>query len=779
MATAHQCSVITNGCVKPPVNPKTGLFNTQNERKRASFSGTWGGSGADYMDNLEDPLQFQNSLARSVNFDTSNTLLDTLPADIADLSDDEFYGKLTDLRTEHKKTLETCERMYNEKVKQGTMASCFTDRDPGRRSPSPTLPVATLDADYSISSMKSRIDELNNNLDELRKSYNSFTTDNVKDMSSSKPPTGKLKKSDALPVHAVTRNSSKTWATTSDEHRFWKPLSTASSNESLNEERRRDRPLEGPKSIDEAIYRIQGMWKDFSVDEYVPRRSTLRRSNSLSRLSSGRSSSAERVKEDWTPKITIPKPFRMTLREAKKTPKKTKAMVELDEMKQRKLKEQESECQKKFKATPIPAHVYLPLYDQIMEEKESRRKTNKKTCAQMIQSSVKPFKFSQREDKKKQIRHAKYENMFKDGEPVTSFRAKPYPEHLFNSLTEDQMREEDEYRRIRIQMRAEDLLKTASLPPNMKARGQDYTVGKQRSKKQAEKARGFSIESEFRPKVNDSIPDFDELHKNFQNNLSKKKFNKEATVCKPFNLRTSSLATSKSHIYNDSILSDDSPKENFRPNRSSRPKSAVSLDSLDSFPTKMTTAAELRQSNLKMKLQQDYERDIERQNEERRRRYREGQLKKVITDRVAANDRSSNLKSYTEAKLKEYRESERARRQEYRNQLKEINNRVKSRPLLIEQAAEANAKRAADKRYKETLTRAGLDEEFIKRKGSRADSNSLPADLEDEISEAFSSRHSHHSARSANEYTEVLDEPTMMSRDGYSSAEIESDIDMV
>jgi hypothetical protein len=56
-----------------------------------------------------------------------------------------------------------------------------------------------------------------------------------------------------------------------------------------------------------------------------------------------------------------------------------------------------------------------------------------------------------------------------------------------------------------------------------------------------------------------------------------------------------------------------------------------------------------------MKLQQEYEEDMERQNAARRRRYREEQLKKTISDRVTANDRSADLKSYTEAKLKEYR----------------------------------------------------------------------------------------------------------------------------
>jgi hypothetical protein len=79
-----------------------------------------------------------------------------------------------------------------------------------------------------------------------------------------------------------------------------------------------------------------------------------------------------------------------------------------------------------------------------------------------------------------------------------------------------------------------------------------------------------------------------------------------------------------------------------------------------------------------------------------------------------------------------------------------------------------------------------LDEDFIRQKGSRAGSNSLKDDLEDEISEVFSSKHSTrgYSARSGEaspdhrDYSETFDDPTMKSRDD-SGSEIVSDIDMV
>ena len=54
--------------------------------------------------------------------------------------------------------------------------------------------------------------------------------------------------------------------------------------------------------------------------------------------------------------------------------------------------------------------------------------------------------------------------------PKPSFKARPVPKKVFDSTVDDKLMEEEEYRKIRIKMRAEQLLHTASLPPNMSAR---------------------------------------------------------------------------------------------------------------------------------------------------------------------------------------------------------------------------------------------------------------------------------------------------------------------
>ena len=153
-----------------------------------------------------------------------------------------------------------------------------------------------------------------------------------------------------------------------------------------------------------------------------------------------------------------------------------------------------------------------------------------------------------------------------------TFKANPYPEHIFSDSVLDRMAEEEEYRQIRKQMRSEELLKTSSLPPNMKSRGQDYIDGKARLKKQAERAKraGITVHHKFKPKINDDIPDFEDLHRKFHSKLAESKYGKEATVCKPFNLRTERIPSKKHEVYDDIARDEESLRENRWPFSGSR-----------------------------------------------------------------------------------------------------------------------------------------------------------------------------------------------------------------
>lgn len=112
----------------------------------------------------------------------------------------------------------------------------------------------------------------------------------------------------------------------------------------------------------------------------------------------------------WIPSITIPQPFKMTLREARKKSQLMKSymFLELDKQRDQRQSQDEAECQKQFRAQPVPAHVFLPLYQEIMEQNEIRRQTATQKRKELLLSTLRPFSFLEKEEKKKEAIRQKF-----------------------------------------------------------------------------------------------------------------------------------------------------------------------------------------------------------------------------------------------------------------------------------------------------------------------------------------------------------------------------------
>lgn len=106
---------------------------------------------------------------------------------------------------------------------------------------------------------------------------------------------------------------------------------------------------------------------------------------------------------------------------------------------------------------------------------------------------------------------------------------------VFNSL------EAELYREIRIQMRAKDLLESSVAPidtSNCQRDPQSRTATKTKQERLGFlQDRSFS----FKPRINPTVPDFEELYWAFQREAVRRQEIKEATRIKPFKLRTSNL----------------------------------------------------------------------------------------------------------------------------------------------------------------------------------------------------------------------------------------------
>lgn len=323
---------------------------------------------------------------------------------------------------------------------------------------------------------------------------------------------------------------------------------------------------------------VEDMWEGFSVYDYPPDASPPREK--------------QEKKNEWTPQITIPKPFTMTMREAKKKAKHMtrSQMILLEDLKKKKEKE-EAELQKKFRAQPVPATTFLPLYDEITRQNELRRYHVQELSKAILKSTEKPFKFVKREEEKRQMRRTKSLSNLADLENKTvekkKFKANPFPDRLFDLTLADKIAEKEEYRAIRMRMRSQEMLAASRLPPNMESRGEEYTLGHFRSKlnKEGNKNAFMTTEHKFRPQINPDIPEFDELHRQFEKEMRNKKREKEPTVVEPFHLRTARVsAARKSRCSRSQEVPDSGRSSRDRSASRERPSSARPHTPHDTLP---------------------------------------------------------------------------------------------------------------------------------------------------------------------------------------------------
>jgi hypothetical protein len=146
---------------------------------------------------------------------------------------------------------------------------------------------------------------------------------------------------------------------------------------------------------------IEHMWDNFNIDEYE---------ENIKSVDSNKKFVKNLKKEDaksiaqrpmsahyeWAPRVTIPKPFSMTIREKIKSDKKKQKLIrEMEHEREKKADSELKECNRKFKANSVPIHVQLPLYEKIRLEDELRKRKLKRISQDYMKKVVKPFNLSE------------------------------------------------------------------------------------------------------------------------------------------------------------------------------------------------------------------------------------------------------------------------------------------------------------------------------------------------------------------------------------------------
>ncbi|XP_061317572.1 protein FAM161A, partial [Pezoporus flaviventris] len=455
-----------------------------------------------------------------------------------------------------------------------------------------------------------------------------------------------------------------------------------------------------------AKQRIETMWDGFSVEDYIPR----------TKPSSPACRTTQKKQKAWSPKVTVPKPFQMTIREARKKEEniKSRSLVEMENNLLKKQLEEEAECQKQFRANPVPATVFLPLYHEIVQRNEERRRSVKERSKLQLLACQKPFKFIERDKQRNEMRKMQLRDLSAPGKKTGLFKAKPVPRCVYSPAVNDRLKEEELYREIRIRMRAEELLRNSSLPNSRLAL-------KDASKKKKPKC-SEPKQTEHKPRIKSSVPDFELLHQRFQQRLLQQKQVKHLTVCEPFGLLTPYIPSNKGKILKDIEEDEEKLKETRWPYVSPRRKPQMRHSRVNSHlggskSPRITESTRRRIHAIRSSLEEKRKLEEQQQRIRTKQKQRTKSLQKLVTTRAEANDPHQSLAQVSKSKLRTFRNYEKQRMQEYLQELQEMEERVKQRPLLFERVAQKNARIAAEKHYSNKLRALGICPEFVSRKG--------------------------------------------------------------
>ncbi|XP_071665525.1 protein FAM161B isoform X2 [Patagioenas fasciata] len=397
----------------------------------------------------------------------------------------------------------------------------------------------------------------------------------------------------------------------------------------------------------------------------------------------------------WIPSITIPQPFKMTLREAhqKSQLMKSYTFLELDKQRDKRQSQDEAECQKQFRALPVPAHVFLPLYQEIMEQNEIRRQIATQKRKELLLATQRPFSFLEKEEKKKEAIRQKFLAATTTNESSKLKQvSKKVPKSTYNSLLGDKLKEAELYREIRIQMRAKDLLESSVAlidTNNCRREPQCRTATKTKQERL-----GFLQDKSFsfKPRINPTIPDFEGLYWAFQREAVRRQEIKEATRNKPFKLRTSNLHGRQRQANEKIKDSQQLSKVSVQKGHSLTGLSSLSSNTL---PVHITDATRKRESALKNSQDSKKEGNKEGMYWLEKQKKKCQAIQKSVNSRAKALDPHRSLEETHKEKSKQNWQNMKARTKEYRKELEEMQLRVKNRPYLFEQVTKVTGQSSA------------------------------------------------------------------------------------
>ncbi|KAM8737131.1 protein FAM161B isoform 2-T3 [Acanthopagrus schlegelii] len=382
-------------------------------------------------------------------------------------------------------------------------------------------------------------------------------------------------------------------------------------------------------------------------------------------------------------------------------------------------KEAEAECQKKFRAPPVPSHVNKPLYQEMNELKEKERKQCREQRRDFLLSIQKPFSFQEREKEKREKLLAMTKHVSDNQKSNAATVHKP-PHKEVKDSADFEVKDQELCREVTTQTTLHCENSTVSGSPKLRTA--------ERTRK--EKLRFLDETPSFRPKIIQQVPDFSRLHRALQTEALRKTQSKETIKCQPFHLRTAALPERKSRM---------NPENSQEPNISnlSRSKSLGTLTSLskDTLPRFITDDVRKRGMAIRKSMEMRDSRNQEGADWLRMYQMKSQAMRKAVTLHAKLLDPHSSLKEGHTEKLQYLREADQQRMRKYTRELRDMKARVSERPYLFQQVKQKNAKAHAEQKYRNKLKTAGLKEQFVEENGEAAEGTSTSSRSGDDADE--------------------------------------------
>ncbi|XP_030765273.1 protein FAM161A-like [Sitophilus oryzae] len=629
----HQSSVYNNNCIKVPRNSITERSQTLYDQK--------------FLNQLHNEVTKNlNEKMKSNIIDSKNDsslfidFYDSIPEyhEINHLSNQEFYRKLEHLKDKHR---EFCDYMHNQ------------------------LKLEIKDTPQWIEDYKN-----------IKVSENNTKTSTIRKKSSMKPFC-------SIPVPKKSYLDDEYHLSLSDKEGIVKPpsrrsvrIETPSIKSSVDvtpepyfrAKSRMKNPDDGDEKIGNAAE-----WDDITTEDFnLPSQENTPLPTEVKSAPNSPLRRRKSVEETEYDGITIPKPFQMTVRDEE-----NKIVEELF----LKINKPKEEKLQQFKAHEVPIESQIPLFDKIMENREKRSHLIKEKRKAALQAQMKPFSFTRRDEEIQELSRRFSKSLpcvYNDEMPlkIKKFKAKPIPRNLFSNYIYKKMHEDEFYRALQKKVRAEEMLKHASLPPSMAKR--------EKSKPKIDVCprsyRDLELENNTTMRKTKKIPNYKAYHDKYERELEELKNEFITTSPRPFKLKTKSRKGKKSSYRISSAVSKSSSD--------TRTPSSLDMSSIN----RSNLAAVLRIQSARRRLEMEMMKKLEEAKIKDEARWREKVMRKKPVWQSLAYSHEEDLAM----RLQLRRDEDKLRNEEHKLRMQQMLGRVNQQPTLFERQSQIKFPKTRD-----------------------------------------------------------------------------------